>query len=223
MTLGLIEAGYSFEEYLDLVHDVTMAGLDHLRRRRSGRRFAPRHDVDAAALRMWQGRLRFQKQHPARAVPDSPVSVLDEVAVAAACHSWGGHGGPAERVVLEVLLTMARRIQSAEVGMAVRSLIGPTGLSRSAAGRALQRLQDNGWLEVSEAPSGDSRGDVPSQAGSSVCREAPNWDTSPGAPRRPPAGTGGDLPPTRRLHRPGPRTPRRTDHGGASTRPVRRT
>lgn len=76
---------------------------------------------------------------------------LDQVATAVACAPWPGDAGATDRVALEYLLFEGYRLGSPVVGYAVTSLMTAALLHRKrTAQTALQRLQENGWLQIVE-------------------------------------------------------------------------
>lgn len=144
--LGVANSGWEFAEFLALCMDRHMRGLDHLRRERAGSGFRRRHDVAAAARRMWRRAVSFVARNPAR----SPLDIEVERVIAAvksADGAWGGQGGPSCRAALDALLTLARRYGRVVVGASVRQIAELAGLSRSAASTALHRLQMKGWVQ----------------------------------------------------------------------------
>ena len=152
VTLGMVNASWTFPDFLAAVLDQQNVGLDHLRTQRTANgRLVPRTDVKATARRMWAGRIRFALAHPPQHPPTATPPGLDQVAAAAAAadpRRWAGQGGPSERAVLEVLLGSARRTGRPVVGGAVRTLALKTGLTPSTTARALTRLRQGGWLDV---------------------------------------------------------------------------
>ena len=151
VTLAMVNARWSFAEFLACVHDSGYAGLAHLRDvKTAGGRVVPRAGVEAAARRMWDGRVRFAVRHPAVGRTPLCPATLEAVAAAAARGAWAGQGGPSARVVFERLLGLARQLGTERVAHDVRSVAVETGLSRSAAGRALLRLRESGWLRAEE-------------------------------------------------------------------------
>lgn len=146
-TLVAAQAGWSFPQFLTLVHNPRLAAFDHLRRRNVNGTIAPRHNIDAAAQRMWNRRLLYVLNHPARGTTPLVLEV-ERCARTAAATPWKGQGGPRERATLEALVTLARHTGNATVSKDIRSLANQTGASRSATATALQRLQRNGWIRL---------------------------------------------------------------------------
>ncbi|SEQ74815.1 hypothetical protein SAMN05421756_105279 [Microlunatus flavus] len=142
-------AGWSFAEFLQAVLDHDNMGLEHLRSRRAVGTLRARRDVKQAAQRMWRGRLAWLLANPRECDTRALPPVVDDVANAAGADParWAGQGGPSERAVLEFLLALARRCGTAAVACDVRTLGLETGVSTSAAHRAIDRLRRAGWLE----------------------------------------------------------------------------
>lgn len=146
-TLIAVNAGWSCDQFLTLVVDPAYAAFDHLRRRNVNGTLVPRHDIDAAARRMWRRRLLYALNHPANGTAPTVPSV-EACARAAAATTWKGQGGPREHAVLEALITYARHIGSDTISKDIRSLADKAGASKSAVAAALQRLLRDGWIQL---------------------------------------------------------------------------
>jgi DNA-binding Lrp family transcriptional regulator len=154
IALGYINAGLPFERFLAAALDPACRGLDHLRRARTGGdRYRVRSEAElrAAAERMWRRRVHFAEQRPpsGHPAPDPGIERLVaavRAAADAAPSRWGGQGGRSDRAVLDAFLDDARHWPDPQVPASNRRLAERSGISRSAVGRALQRLADDGWL-----------------------------------------------------------------------------
>ena len=152
-TLVVVNAGWDFPEFFELVQDDGNAAFDHLRRRRHTGRLVRCADVEARARRMWRRRVRYAALNPA--VAAGPTAAETEACAAAAARAtWAGQGGPRARAVLEALVVLARRLGTATVSRDIRSLALETGGSPSAVATALQRLRRDGWIELVERATG---------------------------------------------------------------------
>lgn len=158
--LAYVNAGLQEADFLAAALDRSNAGLDHLRRARTGAgayraRSVP--GLKAACRRMWAGRLRYAEQHPARGGTDAAVvAVVEGVleAMQAEPRRWGGQAGPADAAILLAFCKLVRQVGQLAVSPGVRLLAESAGVTRSTAARAVQRLERDGWLALHQAAVG---------------------------------------------------------------------
>jgi hypothetical protein len=151
--LGYVNAGRPVEEFVEAALDASRLGLDHLRRVRTDGGFRHRNhaEIRSAAMRMWNRRTAFATAYPiavqSRASTDTQYHV-DAIlrAMESVPQRWGGQGGTRDRAVLASLLDLVLRTGILDIAASHRSMAERSGLTRSAAGRAFQRLVSDGWL-----------------------------------------------------------------------------